>query len=271
MKMRTLMLFLFCTASLAEGQGSLQVPKALEGIEITDRLGAQLDRDLQMVRQDGKVVPLSTYFGTGAEQKLPTIVTLGYFECPMLCSLVLNGLLESLHKVKLQLGRDFRILSFSINPSEKSDLALNKQKTHLKALSLQDGAWDFFTSETDSIARLAETLGFGYRFDKASGEYAHAAGIFIVSPDGVLTRTFWGINYDPFALKMALMESAEGKVGTAFDKILLSCFHYVPDSHKYGIYVFGVMRLGATLTVLILGSMLFLYWLRERRRRIGVL
>jgi protein SCO1/2 len=271
MILRFLMLTFVCGAAFAEGQGSLQTPKALEGIEITDRLGAKLDQNLKVVRQDGDVVPLSTYFGSSAQPKLPAIVTLGYFECPMLCSLVLNALLESLQKVKLELGRDFRILSFSINPKEKSDLALNKQKTHLKALDLKTGAWDFFTSEDDSIARLAETLGFGYKFDKASGEYAHAAGIFIVSPEGVLTRTFWGINYDPFALKMALMESAQGKVGTALDKILLSCFHYVPDSHKYGIYVFGVMRLGATLTVLILGSMLFGYWLRERRRRIGVL
>lgn len=257
-------------SAVAEGTGSLQAPRELEGTEIIDKLGAKIDRSLTFTRHDGVRVPLSDYFGSKEKKVLPAIVTLGYWECPMLCSLVLKALLDSLDNMKLELGKDFRILSFSINPDENSELAALKRKSHLTALSRDDGDWDFFTSDDGNVAKLAEGLGFGYKFHKPSGEYAHGAGIFILTPEGVLSRTLWGLSYEPWTLKLALMEAAGGKVGSVVDRIVLSCFHYEPDSHKYGFYVFGLMRIGATLTVMILGSMLALYWIGERRRRIGV-
>jgi protein SCO1/2 len=262
--------FLFASFVFAEGTGSLQVPQALVGTEIIDKLGSKVDANLVFTRHDEKRVPLSVYFGSKGKKALPAIVTIGYFECPMLCSLVLNATLDTLGKMKLKMGEDYRVLSFSINPKEKSDLAANKRRTHLKALDKTDGAWDFFTSDDGEEVKLAQTLGFGYKFDKPSGEFAHGAGIFILTPDGVLSRTLWGLNYDPWTVKLALMEAAGGKVGTVVDKIILSCFHYEPDSHKYGFYIFGIMRIGATLTVVLLGSMLAMYWAGERRRRIGI-
>jgi len=181
-----------------------------------------------------------------------------------------KGLLDAMGKMSLVLGTDYRVLSVSIDPREKSDLSAAKRITHLKALNLTDGAWDFLTGDEKEIQTLASTFGFGYKYDEATDQYAHGAAIFIVTPKGVLSNTIWGIAYDPWATKAALMDASGGKVGSVFDKILMTCFHYEADKHKYGFYIFGAMRLGAALTVLILGSMLGWYWFSERRRRMGV-
>jgi protein SCO1/2 len=249
----------------ADIEESMRVPKEMEGAEIVDKRGAKIDQSLVFTRHDGAKVNLSEYFGSA--QKLPAIVTLGYYECPMLCSLVLKALIESVKQQSLVLGLDYRILSFSINPNEKPELSALKRKSHLKALSRDDGAWEFFTGDEKSIAQLASELGFGFKFDPRTGDYAHGAGIFILTPDGVLSRTMTGLIYEPRDTKFALMEATGGKIGTVFDRILLTCFHYVPDKHKYGLYVFGTMRVGAALTVFFLASMLTWYWFSERRRR----
>lgn len=259
---------LMVSLSFADGASDLVMPKQMEGAEIFDKLGAKLNPALTFTDHNGTRVAMSAYFGS--EQELPAIVTIGYYECPMLCSLVLKGLLDSLTKMSLKLGKDYRILSFSIDPKENSELAALKRKSHLKALSQDDGPWEFFTGDEKSIAELSQTLGFGYKFDEASGEYAHGAGIFILTPNGVLSRTLWGLVYEPMSTKLALVEASNGKVGSVVDRILLSCFHYVPDKHKYGFYVFGAMRAGGALTVLFLGSMLGWYWFSERRRRTRV-
>jgi protein SCO1/2 len=254
------------TPPVPDVEESMRIPKEMQGGEIIDKLGTKIDQSLVFTRHDGVRVPLSDYFGPGKTQ-LPTIVTLGYYECPALCNLVLKSTLETLGRMSLKLGKDYRVLSFTIKPQETADLAAAKRKTHLKALGLEDGAWDFFTGDEKSIAALAKDLGFGYKFHESSGEYAHGAGIFILSKDGMLSRTMWGLSYDPWATKMALVEAADGKVGSVVDRILLSCFHYVPDKHKYGLYVFGAMRVGGALTVLFLVSMLGWYLVSERRRR----
>ena len=179
---------------------------------------------------------------------------------------MLNGLVEGLKGQSLKLGRDYSILSVSINPNEKPELAAEKRENYLKALgAASDAPWTFALGSTENVARLAESVGFGYKYHAPSGEYVHSAGIFVLDPDGKLSRTLYGIQFTPNDLKMSLIDAANGKVGSLMDRIILSCFHYEPDSHKYGIYVFGVMRLAGVVTILVLGTLIIFLFRRERR------
>ncbi len=243
------------------------VPKQIEGAEVFDKVGAKLPKDVELIDHNGKKIHLGDRFVQN-NKGLPMIWTLGYFECPMLCSLVLNGLIESLKGMSLQLGRDYTIGSVSINPEDTVKTAFFKRGNYLKALDVADknAPWDFYVAQAEQSKKLADAVGFGYKKDPRSKDIAHGAAIFIVSPDGTLTRTLWGISFKPSELKLALLEAADGKVGTTLDRILLSCFHYDPDSHKYGLYIFGVMRIGGAVTVLVLALMLAFYWRSEKKR-----
>lgn len=251
--------FLFLAFVLIAGEGSLMVPAVMQGTEITDKRGAVLAKDILLTNHLGQPVRLGDYLG-----KKPLILTLGYYKCPMLCSLVLNGMTDAIKGQSLQIGRDFEILSVSINPNETPDLASAKRLNYLKSMGAQTNApWTFALGTTQEVKKLADTVGFGYKYHKPSGEYVHGAGIFIISPDGVLTRTLYGISFKPNDLKMSLIDASNGKIGSILDRIILSCFHYEPDSHKYGVYVFGVMRLASVLTILILGAAVFMMRKRE--------
>ncbi|MEI6790000.1 MAG: SCO family protein [Myxococcaceae bacterium] len=244
---------------ISGGEGSLMVPAVMEGTEILDKRGAALPKDILLTNHLGQPVKLGDYLG-----KKPLILILGYNKCPMLCNLVINGTIEAIKGQSLKLGRDFEILSVSVNPKETPDLAHSRRTNYLKSLNApENSAFDFLLGSEDQIKRLADTVGFGYKFHKPSGEYIHSAGIFIISPDGTLSRTLYGISYKAADLKMSLIDASNGKIGSILDRIILSCFHYEPDSHKYGVYVFGVMRLGGLLTILILGAAVFMMWKRE--------
>ncbi|MDA0712458.1 MAG: SCO family protein [bacterium] len=250
------------------GEGSLQAPKDLEGTEIIDKRGSTVAFDVELVDHEGKKQTLATYFGP--DQTKPVILTLGYYKCPMLCNLVLNGFLDSLKTMSLTMGKDFRVVSVSINPKETFDLGRSKRANYLKAINLEDDAdWSFFVGEESEVKRLADSVGFQYRFHKPSGEYIHSAGIFVLSPQGILSRTLYGIDYKTPDVKMALIDASHGKIGSLLDRVILSCFHYDPDSHKYGVYIFGLMRVGGLFTILVIGLMLFLYWRYEKRSRVA--
>ncbi|MFZ9887999.1 MAG: SCO family protein [Myxococcota bacterium] len=244
-------------------------PAALEGSEIVDKLGAKVPLDVMLVDDEGQEVTLRSYFqaGEGAAGK-PVVLTLGYYECPMLCSLVLNATLDALKAVSLAVGKDFTVLSVSVNPREGAALAAEKKKNYLAQYGREGAAdgWRFHVGTEEQVRRLADAVGFQYRWDETVGQYAHGAGIFFLSPDGTLTRTLFGISYNPTDVKFALMEASRGQVGTVGDKILMSCFQYTPDGQRYGVYVWGVMRLGGILTLLFLGTMLFVLWRKERLR-----
>jgi protein SCO1/2 len=254
-------------------------PKALEGTEILDKLGAKVPLDVKLTNDDGQVVRLADYFpaarrpGTGTQPSgeeggAPVLLTLGYYQCPMLCSLVLNATLEALQKVSLDVGEDFRVVTVSIDPKETVALAKQKRDNYLAEYGREGAAkgWRFHVADEAAVKRLAEAVGFQYRYDEEQQQYAHGAGIFFLSPDGTLTRTLYGLSYSPVDVKFALMEASRGEVGSVTDRILMSCFQYTPDGQKYGVYVWGVMRLGGILTILFLGTMLFVLWRRERRK-----
>ena len=248
-------------------------PPELVGAEIVDKLGARVPLDVALVDDLGRTTTLADAMRgaapiVGDDRALPVLLTLGYYECPMLCSMVLKGALDALKQVSLEPGRDFRIVSVSIDPRDTPKIAAMKRATYLKdyGRDIPDDAWRFFTATADESKRLADAVGFGYRFDEASQQYAHGAGLFFLSPDGVLTRTIWGLTYAPLDVKLALMDAAQGKVGTVVDRILLSCFRYSTTDHKYNVYVWGLLRIAAALTVLVVGGTIFTFWRRDRAR-----
>lgn len=247
-------------------QGSLLVPRELENTNIEDKAGAKLPLDIAMTDQDGKAVVLGDYFTSTSR---PVILTIGYYGCPMLCSLVLNGMVEGLKRVNYKIGEEYRIVSVSIDERETYDLARKKQEAYSAALGIpaeQKDAWTFHVMTAGEAKRLADAAGFHYYFDKKNDQFAHGAGFFVLSPLGVLSRTLFGISFEPKDIKLALSEAADGKIGSFVDRVLLSCFHYDPDSHRYGVYIFGVMRLCGILTILILGTVLILFFRGEKKR-----
>lgn len=261
------------------GTGSLQKTKDLEGIDVIDKSGTQLPLDIRLKDHDGQNVVLGNYFTK--DDARPVILTMGYYECPMLCSLVLNGLVESLNhdKFNFEMGKDFRVLSVSIDPKETVALAKVKRGNYLKSIESRlrendrDGDWTFHVGEADEVKRLADAVGFSYRYIPKAKQYAHGAAVWVISPEGMISRTHWGISYKPRDLRLSIMDASAGRIGSVLERVLLSCLHYDPDSSTYGLYIFGVMRLGAVLTILAIGGFLALFFYRERtvRRKVGTL
>lgn len=266
MKFLPSILIFLSFAAMGEGEGSLRVPKELANSQIVDKAGAQIPGDIALTDHEGRQVKLGDYFTS--EDKRPVILTLGYYECPMLCSLVLNGLVKGLTSVSYKPGKDYRIISVSINEKESVDLAQSKRDAYLKSLGASPDVdwWSFHVATASEVKRLADAVGFNYYYDKKIEQYAHGAGAFFFSPKLVLTRTIFGIEFKPSDIKLALSEAADGKIGSFVDQLILSCFHYDPDSHRYGVYIFGVMRIGGLLTIVILAVMLLMYFRGERKR-----
>jgi len=239
------------------------LPPELEGVGVTEHLGAQLPLDLAFVDHAGRQVRLGDYFRDGK----PVILTLNYYSCPMLCGLQLNGLLAGLARLDWTAGREFRVVTVSIDPRETATLAGGKRSSFLHAYGRGAADWSFLVGAEPEIARLAAAVGFGYRYDPAQKQYAHPAVLYAVSPNGRVSRYLYGIEYRPRDLKFSLMEASAGKTGSSVDRLILSCFHYDSEAHRYGPYALGIVRLGGGLTVLALGLLLTVLWLRERRGR----
>lgn len=250
------------------GEGSLYLPKELKKSEIEDKAGNQIPLDIALIDEDGKDVMLSDYFKE--EDTRPKIVVMLYFGCPRLCSLVLNGAVDALTKIAPRPGKDYQIIAVSIDEREMHQLASQKASVYREALGIKDddkSALVFHIAKAKESARLAEHLGFNFFYDKRDDQFAHGAGLFFLSHKGLLVRTLFGIQFSPNDMKLALSEASEGRVGTTFlERVILSCFHFDPDSHRYGVYVMGVMRLGGILTMIILGTFLLIYFRGERKR-----
>jgi protein SCO1 len=247
-------LVLCCAASALAEERKEPLPTELAGVGITEHLGAQIPMDLEFVNSDGKPIKLGDCF----QPDKPAILTLVYYRCPMLCSLVLNGLLDGLRDVPLTAGVDFNIITVSFDPRETPQLAQLNKQNHVKEYGRPQAAkgWYFLTGKEKNIKQLAETVGFGYTFVESRQEYAHSAGIFLLMPDGRISRYLYGIKFDSPTLRLALTEAGKGKVGSTVDRILLSCFHFDAEAGKYSVAAFKVMQFGGVVTVLILGALL---------------
>jgi protein SCO1/2 len=237
----------------------------VERVGFDQKLGGELPLDLGFRDDTGRELRLGELFAAGR----PVVLGLVYYRCPVLCTLVERGLASGLKPLDLEPGRDFEVVFVSIDPTDTPETAAGRRSDVLAHYGRDSAAagWHFLVGDEASIARLADAVGFRYALDPGTGQYAHAAGLAVATPDGVLSRYLYGVDYAPRDLKLALVESSRGEIGTVLDKALLVCFRYDAALGKYTAATMTVLRIGATLTVLALGAFLFFALRRERRDR----
>jgi protein SCO1/2 len=248
------------------GQPAKEKPGLLKKIGIDQRLHHQVPLDLAFTDETGRDVRLGDYFG-----KRPVILALVYYECPMLCTQVLNGVVSALGVLTFDAGREYDVIAVSINPKETPALAAQKKQAYLDRYKRPQTAagWHFLTGREENIQRLAAAVGFRYAFDEEIQQYAHGAGIEVLTPRGVVSKYFYGIEFSARDLKFGLIEASDERIGTAIDNALLLCYHYDPATGKYGAAAIGAVRIGAAATVLAFLSFLFVSLRRERTARRG--
>jgi protein SCO1/2 len=247
---------------------SAEIPKPLQDVGILDKNGAQVAiRELTFRDETGAEVRLEKYF----QAKRPVILTLVYYECPNLCNFLLNGLVDSMKPLEWTPGKRFDIVSVSINPKETPELATAKKASYLKSYGRPEASegWHFLTGSDDQVRRLADQVGFQFKYDEKEQQYAHAAGLFVLTPEGRLSRTLYGIAWQVKDLRLALLEASNGKIGTVIDRILLFCYRYNPDTRKYSMALMRVMQAGGAITVLMMVSMFMIFWRKQRREGKG--
>jgi len=245
---------------LAAVMAAQQPPTVLQGIGIDQRLGEQVPMNLVFRDEAGKPVRFGDLVGGK-----PTVLSLVYYRCPMLCTLVLNGMVRSFRTLTFSAGREFNVISVSFDPRETPALAAAKKQTMMQEYR-RDGDWHFLTGDEASIRQLADAVGFRYAYDPQTKQFAHAAGIMVLTPQGKVSRYFYGVEYSARDLRLALIEASSGKIGSVVDQILLYCFHYDPVSGKYGLLITRVVRIAGVLTVLVLGGVIALLLRREKQR-----
>jgi len=257
---------LLALAAALPGQGQVQdnlLPEALRGVDFEQRLGAQLPLDAVFTDATGRQRPLGEYFGPR-----PVLVTLVYYECPMLCTLVLNGVVASLRAVDLDVGSAFDVVVVSFDSRETPQLAAAKKEAYVASYGRGgDGTgWHFLTGDEANVARLAEAVGFRWVYDEERDEFAHSAGIVLATPEGLVSRYFFGIEFPPRDLRLGLVEASGSKIGTLADRVLLFCFHYDPATGRYSVATLNAVRAGGVLTVALLAAFVLAALRRERAR-----
>jgi protein SCO1/2 len=228
-------------------------PPHLENVGIDQHLDAQVPPDLVFTDDTGHSVRLGDYFG-----KKPLILNLVYYQCTMLCGEALEGLTGAMKLMKFDVGREFEVITVSFNPQETPDLAAAKKKKFVERYGRPgaDSGWHFLTGSADSINGLTKAVGFRYQYDAKLNQYAHATAIMVLTPQGHISRYFYGVDFPPKDLRMGLVEASSGKIGNAVDEVLLYCYHYDPATGKYGAVVTNILRLGAVVTIVFLGGFL---------------
>jgi protein SCO1/2 len=232
--------------------------------KIDQRLEAQVPLDLTFRDEAGRVKPLREF--TAGK---PVVLVLAYYRCPRLCNMVLNGVVDGLKGIDYEIGREFNVITVSIDPAETPALAAAKKQTHVEEYGRPGAAqgWHFLTGEELEIKQLADRVGFRFFWDSAREEYAHASGIMLLTPDGRVSRYFYGINYAPRDLKFGLTEASNGKISPPLtERLRLLCYGYDPATGRYTLLVFRIVKVAGALTVLVLAAGLTAAWVRERRR-----
>jgi protein SCO1 len=237
------------------------LPAMVKGVGIDQNLNAQVPPELTFRDETGRTVQLGEYF-----HHKPLVLALVYYECPMLCDMVLNGLTHSMEQITLNLGKDFDVVTVSFNPHETWQLAAAKKGNYIEKYQRQGAVqgWHFLTGDEANIRKLADTAGFHYKYDPITKQYAHASGIMVLTPEGKISKYFYGIEYKPKDLRLGLVEASQDKIGTFADQVLLFCFHYDPSTGKYGLVIANVTRILGSATVLALAGMIFIFIRRER-------
>jgi protein SCO1 len=230
-------------------------PELLKDVSIDQRLDQQVPFDLTFRDEHGRLVRLGQFFTPGK----PVVLSLVYFSCPMLCTEELNGLDRSLKLIPMSIGKDFEVVTVSIDPADEPILAEAKQELYTGMYGRPGAAkgWHFLTGENSQIKALADSVGYHYAYDPDSKQFAHAALIIVLTGDGKISRYFYGVNYPSRDLRFGLEQASNGKIGSAVDQVLLFCYHYDPNTGKYGLIISRVIQLGGALTLLGIGALIF--------------
>jgi protein SCO1 len=238
-------------------------PAALKDVRLDQKLNDRLPLDAAFKDADGNDVTLARYFGHGR----PVVLALVYFECPMLCTQVLNGLTGALETMSLNAGADFDVIALSFDPRETSKLARAKKIAYMGRYGRPgtEHGWHFLTGTDEQIRRVTDAVGFRYTFDESSGQFAHGALITVLTPDARVSRYLYGIDYGGRDLRFALVEASDGNVGTPVDRALLYCYHWDPTTGRYGFVVMNLLRGAGILTILGFGTFIAVSLRRERR------
>lgn len=256
-----LFLLLTCVLTVSGQTQTNELPPELRDVGIVEKLGDKLPLDVEFINESGETVTLADYLAAGK----PLIITPIYYECPMLCNLIINGLTDGLKELGWQVGDQFEVLTFSIDPDENYELAASKKASYIRLLGKPEAAagWHFLTTDQANIDRMTDALGFSFKWSDQAQEFMHGSSIIFVSPNGTITRYLYGIEYTPLSLRNALFDAAEGKIGTVMDRVMLFCYTYDPNSRSYVANAINIMKIGGVLTLSFLSIFLGFLWFRN--------
>ena len=243
-------------------------PNRLEGrTGIDEQLGRRISQDLQFVNEQGQAVELATLLGNDK----PVVVASVYHNCPMLCSLVLDGVVDAVGGTNLVVGQDYDVLAVSFDPNDTPARADSAKARYLRTLGSEAAEglhfWTVTPETEENVESLARQTGFGYAYDPVTGEYGHSAALIFLSPDGVVTRYLYGVIHPPRDFRLALVEAGQGTVGTTIDRFLMTCYQYDPDARGYAFYAPLALKLGGMLLLLVFGGLMIRLWKREGQRQ----
>jgi protein SCO1 len=238
-------------------------PSILKEVGIEQRLNGQLPLDLKFRDEIGREVKLGDYFGNK-----PVVLSMVYYECPMLCGEVLNGEASVFSALKFNIGKEYEVVTVSFDPRETPDLARSKKRNFVERYGRPGGdeGWHFLTGSQQSVDALTKAVGFNYAWDRQTQQFAHAAAIMVVTPDGRIAQYFYGVEYSPKDLRFGLVQASANKIGNVVDQVLLYCYHYDPRTGKYGAIVSRALSIGGVFTVLVLGGFLIIMFRMEPQR-----
>jgi protein SCO1/2 len=251
------------TMGMTGGIVASNVPPQFKEVTFRQQLGERLPLDATFRDEDGQAVTLGQFFGSK-----PVLLAFVYYQCPLLCSQVMNGISSALKVMPFTPGEEFEVVLVSFDPRDTPEAANAKKRAHLLHWNRQDTAagWHFLTGDEATIKRVTAAAGFSYTWDPPSKQFAHVSGVLTLTPDGRLSRYFYGVEYSPKELRLALVESGAGKVGSVVDELLLYCFQYDPESGRYGAIVLNMIRLGGLLTLGLIAGFILLTRRRDPRR-----
>ena len=240
--------------------------RLLDEIGLDQNLEGQIPLDLTFSDEKGRRVAIGDFLSDR-----PALLALVYYECPMLCTQILNGLTRSLRVLSFDVGKEFDVITVSIDPGETPSLAASKKEEYVKwyGRAGADRGWHFLTGRQDQIERLAQAVGFRYRYDPETDLYLHVSGIMVLTPEGKLARYFYGVDYAPKDVRLGLIEASQSRIGSAVDQLLLLCYQYDPSTGKYGLVIMNSVRIAGLLTVVTIVAFIVLMLRRERRARLG--
>lgn len=263
---RALAALVIAIAMMASLRAHADLPgnRVAQEVGIDQHLDSLVPLDLTFRDEAGREVQLGRYFGSK-----PVILTLAYYECPMLCTQVLNGLVSAMRTLKFDAGKEYEVITVSIDPGETPALAAGKKRQYLKDYGRpgSGNGWHFLTGDSAEIARLADAVGFRYMLDPETGEYAHASGIMILTPQGRLSRYLYGIEYPPRDVRFSLIDAGQNNIGSVVDQVLMLCYEYNPITGKYGVAIMTIVRTAGALTVVTIIGFIVASIRRDRRRR----